>query len=202
MKVKTEAKRESILNEAAQVFREQGFEGASMSAICARVGGSKATLYNYFSSKEELFFEIVNRSCEAEFDAAHQFLDQSSGDIAKDLQNFGERFLEFLYSADVQGSRRMAISAAGKSELGRLMYERGVLRSQRLVADFLRSAMRQGNLRDADPVLATKQLYALLEAELIDSFHFQLDGDIGKQKIAEATTRALAVFLAAYGPRV
>lgn len=201
MKMKTEAKREAILNEAAQAFRELGFEGASMSAICARVGGSKATLYNYFPSKEELFFEIVNRSCKAEFDAAHRFLDQSSGDIATDLRDFGERFLEFLYSADVQGSRRLAIAAAGKSKLGRVMYERGVLRSQRLVADFLRAAMHRGKLREADPERATKQLYALLEAELIDSFHFQLAEAIDKKRIAAATARALEVFLAAYGPR-
>ena len=56
MRVKTEAKRQHIVDVAAQAFRELGFEGASMAEICARVGGSKATLYNYFASKEELLF--------------------------------------------------------------------------------------------------------------------------------------------------
>jgi AcrR family transcriptional regulator len=48
MKTKTEGKRLAILKAAADVFREVGFERASMSEIRARIGGSKATLYNYF----------------------------------------------------------------------------------------------------------------------------------------------------------
>ncbi len=59
MKVKREARREAMLAVALDLFREVGFEAASMSQIAARVGGSKATLYNYFSSKEELLLERV-----------------------------------------------------------------------------------------------------------------------------------------------
>ena len=59
MKTKTEAKRQAILKAAAEVFRKVGFERASMSEIRARIGGSKATLYNYFPSKEKLFFEVM-----------------------------------------------------------------------------------------------------------------------------------------------
>jgi hypothetical protein len=88
------------------------------------------------------------------------------------LRHFGEGFLSFIYSPEVQANRRLAIAAAGKTDLGPLMYERGVLRSQRLVTDFIRTAMSRGQLRNADPDLATKQLYALLEAELIELFLF------------------------------
>jgi len=56
---KTETKRQAILDVAADLFRESGFERASMSELCLRVGGSKATLYNYFSSKEEVFAEVL-----------------------------------------------------------------------------------------------------------------------------------------------
>lgn len=59
MRTKSDEKRQAILDVAAEVFREAGFERASMSEICTRVGGSKATLYNYFPSKEELFFEVM-----------------------------------------------------------------------------------------------------------------------------------------------
>ncbi len=43
MKTKTEARRQAILAKAAEVFREQGVAKASMSRICARARGSKAT---------------------------------------------------------------------------------------------------------------------------------------------------------------
>jgi hypothetical protein len=54
VKTKTEARREAILAAAKAVFEEMGFEQATMSEITARVGGSKATLYRYFDSKEAL----------------------------------------------------------------------------------------------------------------------------------------------------
>ena len=59
MRVRTESKREAILEAASHVFLESGFEGASMAEIAARVGGSKATLYGYFGSKEDLFVEVT-----------------------------------------------------------------------------------------------------------------------------------------------
>ena len=44
MRVKTDDRRAAILEAAVEVFREVGYERASMAAISARVGGSKATL--------------------------------------------------------------------------------------------------------------------------------------------------------------
>ena len=46
---------------------ELGFERTSMSEICTRLGGSKATLYNYFASKEALFLEVMFQASEADF---------------------------------------------------------------------------------------------------------------------------------------
>lgn len=200
MRVKTESKRQHIVEVAAQTFRELGFEGASMAEICARVGGSKATLYNYFASKEELLFEVMTQSREAEFEAAHRAIDVVTDDIGEALQQFGERFLGALYSPEMQANRHLAIASSGKTELGRLMYERGVRQSQTLVAEVLSVAMQQGKLRPADPEVAAKQLYALLEAELIDRFLFQLLGKVAPKEIRAVTARAVAVFMAAYRP--
>jgi AcrR family transcriptional regulator len=52
-------RRERIIQVARSVFFEVGYAGASMSLISQRLGGSKATLYAYFSSKEELFAAII-----------------------------------------------------------------------------------------------------------------------------------------------
>ena len=41
MKVRTEARREAILEVASQVFLELGFKRASMTEIVRRIGGSK-----------------------------------------------------------------------------------------------------------------------------------------------------------------
>ena len=201
MRVKTEAKRQAILDEAAKAFQELGFERTSMSEICARVGGSKATLYNYFASKEELFSEVMFLSTEDEFAAVHNALDQPTDDIAQSLCQFGERLLTFLYSPQVQAQRHLAISESRRTELGRLVYERGVLRSQKLISRFLEAAMSHGKLRQSSAAVATQHLHSLLEAELLEPFLHQQLGEVTEKKIREVTARAIDVFMAGYGPR-
>ena len=133
MRMKTEAKRQAILEVAALAFQELGFERTSMSEICARVGGSKATIYNYFASKEELFSEVMFLSTEAEFMVVHQALEASTEDVAESLQRFGERLLTFLYSPRIRAERhlfpgdraevRLAASLAALALLGAMLEE-------------------------------------------------------------------------------
>ena len=56
---KSDSKRQAILDTAYRLFRTQGFDKTSVSEITAEVGGSKATIYNHFPSKEELFVECM-----------------------------------------------------------------------------------------------------------------------------------------------
>ena len=201
MRMKTEAKRQAILEVAAQAFQELGFERTSMSEICARVGGSKATIYNYFASKEELFSEVIFLSTEAEFMVVHQALEASTDDVAESLQRFGERLLTFLYSPRIRAERHLAISESRRSELGRLVYERGVQRSQNLIAAFMARAMAQGQLRETDARVVAQHFFGLLEAELLEPFLHQQLGEVGAEQIRAVTARAVAVFMAGYGPR-
>ncbi|HEX7799639.1 MAG TPA: helix-turn-helix domain-containing protein, partial [Asticcacaulis sp.] len=57
-------RRERIIQVARSVFFEVGYAGASMSLISQRLGGSKATLYAYFNSKEDLFAAIIREGCQ------------------------------------------------------------------------------------------------------------------------------------------
>jgi AcrR family transcriptional regulator len=52
-------RREKILAAAEAVFFEMGFEAASVGEIVRRSGGSLATLYKMFGTKEELFESLV-----------------------------------------------------------------------------------------------------------------------------------------------
>lgn len=90
MRVRTEEKRATIVQAASEVFLELGFEGASMSQIAARVGGSKRTLYGYFGSKEELFVAVAKDMSDRYFDPLLDALSRSSGPIA-DARSASER---------------------------------------------------------------------------------------------------------------
>ena len=200
MKKKTEMKSQAIVDIAAEVFREMGFQRASMSEICRRVGGSKATIYNYFPSKELLFFEVMRQANESEFMAIHQALDHAAKNIAESLRHFGEGLLTFVYSPEVMAIRRLVLTNFGNSELARTCFELGPKRSMNEVSEFLRTAMAKGKLRQCDADVATLHLRGLLESELLDSFIFQIDEDISPERIKGIVQRAVAVFMAAYGP--
>ena len=60
MRIKTETRRKAIIEAATHVFLVNGFEKTTMSDIATQLGGSKATLYGFFSTKEDLFLEAMN----------------------------------------------------------------------------------------------------------------------------------------------
>jgi len=199
MKKKTEAKRQAIVDAAAQTFLEFGFERASMSKICSRVGGSKATIYNYFASKEELFSEVMSLSNETEFKFVHEVIEHPSQDIEQTLYELGQRLLHFLYSAQFRDYRRLAIVESGRTDLGKISYERGIIvRSQMKIADYFAKAMHTGKLKKAVPLVVAKHFYGLLEAELILQFLWLINEKTSEEEIKNIVKRAVDVFMAAY----
>lgn len=54
-------RRNDIINAAEKVFFEKDFEHATMDDIAKEVEYTKKTLYSYFKSKEELYYEIMLR---------------------------------------------------------------------------------------------------------------------------------------------
>jgi TetR/AcrR family transcriptional regulator len=56
-----DAKRDAILAKAAELFARQGYHGASLADIAVACGVSKALLYHYCASKEDLLDAIIAR---------------------------------------------------------------------------------------------------------------------------------------------
>ena len=54
--------REDVLDAAAQVFRQKGYHGASMSDIAAAVNVQKASLYHHVTSKQEILLALLDRA--------------------------------------------------------------------------------------------------------------------------------------------
>jgi AcrR family transcriptional regulator len=65
-------RREAILAAANDLFAVQGFRGASLAAIAARVGLSEAGLLHHFPSKEHLLLELLDLRHERDADRVAQ----------------------------------------------------------------------------------------------------------------------------------
>jgi AcrR family transcriptional regulator len=198
MKTKTESKRQAILKAAAEVFQEAGFERASMSDIRARIGGSKATLYNYFPSKEKLFFEVMYKTKELELSAITAALNPDADDLKQELLRFGQILIPVLYSPEAIAIRRLAIAELGHSNIGKVVFEGSMLPIENQVAEFLRKAMKRGALRTADPKTAAVHLLSLLESELLQRVLLGVMESVTPAAAKSVVRRAVEVFLSGY----
>ncbi len=223
MRKKSEARRHAILDAAKSAFEELGFEQTTMSDIAARLGGSKATLYNYFSSKEALFLELIQHTAERDLELLAALLKRKpmgdgcqvanedmvstlallrpSDDLALTLRSFGERAMRMLYTPQKQAARRMLITAAVDEKIGRYFYERGSVPGMKLLADYFASVIAAGQLRPADTGVMAAHFRALMESEVMDAWQLNALPPLTEEYIAGCIERAVTVFLAAYATR-
>jgi AcrR family transcriptional regulator len=55
------ARRERVLEGARRCFAEHGYEGATVARLEAEIGLSRGAIFNWFGSKEDLFYELAVR---------------------------------------------------------------------------------------------------------------------------------------------
>jgi len=197
---KSDMKRQAILENAYRLFRAYGFDKTSMAEITAQVGGSKATVYSHFSSKEELFVECMMAALENYMSGTLKHLDASRTDPSIALLNFGSSVLNFICSPEQLEVRRLIIAEAARSGTGKLFFDKiTALRAQ--ISSFLAACMASGLLRRDDPDLAADHLGALLEAEILEPLLLRVrEAAPDEEETALAARRAVAAFLRAYAP--
>lgn len=165
-------KRRSILDAAAPVFGEVGYERASVEAIAARAGVSKPTVYSHFGNKEQLFRESVADSAanlNADALAAVQALDVRPQQWRASLQRVAVEL-----SACQRSDCASALSRLVNAEILR---DPSVFRAVRAaghepivqsLAGRLAMLGNAGFLDIPDPVLAAQQFLALIQTEFAD----------------------------------
>lgn len=199
MKVRTEARREAIVREATRLFLEMGYERATMSELAQRVGGSKATLYGYFPSKEELFVAVTEATGEAHLAEAVAELELlPEVGLEAGLVRFAEKLLSLIVKDEAQALQRMIVGESGHSRIGELFMQRGPRRCIEAVCAALQGAMDRGDLEPgAAPTLAL-QLLALVRAEVELRQYQQHPPRLARKQLAEMAGRAVRVFLGGY----
>ena len=87
-----EKKRKEILHVAASVFREFGFEKATVDEIAQRTNLDRASLYYYFKGKRELFREMVGSATFSNVEIAETIAAGDAGPASKLRQLITEIF--------------------------------------------------------------------------------------------------------------
>ena len=193
------AKRREIIDGARRVFFDKGFDGASMDEVARVAGVSKATIYVYFDSKEDLFDALVQldraRSAEHLFE-----LDDDHPDVASVLKRIGVSFMTMMVRPDHIRLVRMVIGVAEKfPRIGQTFFEGGPCLGGRRLADLLQRQAAAGALAIDDYESAAFQFLNLCQGNIVKGLMFG-HGQAASAETIEATVDdAVKVFLAAYG---
>jgi TetR/AcrR family transcriptional repressor of mexJK operon len=200
---RSDRKHRLIVEAAAEVFLQQGYDGTSMDEIAAKAGVSKQTVYKHFADKERLFTEIVLATTD-QVDQVVRLVTTTladTHDVQKDLGRLGREFVSALMDPQLLRLRRLVIANADRMpDLGRTWYEQGFERVLATLATCFQRLAQQRLLRLEDPLMAAHHFVGLLlwipinQAMFTGSVHQRTQADL--DRYADAAVRA---FLGAYG---
>jgi AcrR family transcriptional regulator len=193
-------RRERILQVAREVFFEDGFNAATMSSIAARLGGSKATLYAYFKSKEDLFQAIIEDMCSVIETALAA--DGEGADVRTTLMTLGRELVSAMNTDLAVRTLQLVIEETRRNpELARRFDEAGPKQGAERIAAYLAKAHARGEIDTPDPVHAAGVLASLLKGEM----HFRrllgLEPEPSAEVIERDVEAAVSTFLTAYAPK-
>jgi AcrR family transcriptional regulator len=198
MRVRTEEKRGEIVRIASQLFEELGYDRTSMSLISERLGGSKATLYGYFRSKEELLQAVLDHDVS---EVADRVMNQilAGPDLREALVQLGTVYLMRRLSSTPIANLRTVANLPEGTDTGKRFYENVLRPAWQRLADRFEKMMDEGRLKRADPWIAAMHWKGLNEWDMLER---RLLGAISAgdpQEISRAATCAADAFLKLYG---
>ncbi len=92
-------KRAGIMETAARIFADGGYDRTSMAQLAAECGVSKALIYHYYASKEALLFDIIETHLSDLIDAVEE-ADKPDAEPAERLETLIAALLESYRDAD------------------------------------------------------------------------------------------------------
>lgn len=190
-------RRETMVAAAREMFIAHGYGQTAMSAVAAKVGGSKTTLWAYFPSKEALFEAVVDDLVER-FGSLIENVPLEGGDVEATLRQFGRAVAETVASSEVLGVNRMVIGEAGRfPELAELYQRKGPGRAQFRLTAFIEMETQAGRLHATDPANAAAHFLAMCQANHIQQCLLnQTQAD--RALLHRDVDAAITAFLAAY----
>ncbi len=149
-----------LLAAALELFVEKGFAATRAEEVAKRAGGSKGTLFLYFSSKEELFKAVVRENISGRFSEWSSELEAFEGNSADLLRYCVMAWWERVGSTKASGISKLMMSEAGNfPELAAFYQEEVVQPGNLLIRRILQRGVDSGEFRNVD---VTYGVYLLL----------------------------------------
>jgi TetR/AcrR family transcriptional repressor of nem operon len=169
---KAQVTRDRILQQAAELFNQQGYAGSSIADIMQATGLKKGGIYNHFESKQALALEA--------FDFAFQQISQHFRSALQDHRHAGDRlrailavFRRFVDDPPVAGGCLILNTAIESDDTNpelRQRTQQAMDAWRHLIRQVIRKGMTRGELRSTiDPDEAATILIATVEGAIMMS---------------------------------
>lgn len=158
--------RERVIQQARELFLEQGYAAASMQQIADAVGVNKATLYHYFRDKQALFIAVMVEQGK-QMNAAVAAALAAGETLQEKLQSVAQTILDMQHSdfGRLSSDMHLHVSEEGRADV---YAQCGVPWAQ--MSDVLREAAARGEIREINPDLASRGFFGMIISQRWQKF--------------------------------
>jgi TetR/AcrR family transcriptional regulator len=149
-------KRDAVLRAAASAFNRRGYANTSLDDIAASLGVSKPTLYQYFSSKQEILYRCHQRALD-QGDAGVAQAEMHRGNGLDKLFVYMQTYMRGFFGEFGAGPVLTDVDSLSPANRKKVVERRS--RISAATTRFIAEGVKDGSIVDCDPKLAN--LFAL-----------------------------------------
>jgi len=167
-----QTRQHEILSSAKKLFLEKGYHRTTLEEIAQHAEFGKGTIYNYFSSKEELFFGILNSLAEE----AHKIAESSiniSGNVHDKFTSYAMGLISYaevnsdIFQLIIQEMHNLNSSENDAKLRGLRKRYTNVIR---LLAELITDEIKKKNVRKLDPLKLAKLFDSMVQFFCVNHF--------------------------------
>jgi AcrR family transcriptional regulator len=169
-------KRTQIIKAAAQVFAQKGYAGTVIAEIAACAGIGKGTVYEYFDSKEDLFFAVFEWYMEESGSAAMVSISALGGPASARLTTLSDSLMK-TWSKEMKEAYSLVMefwSASASSQMRQRFkdaFSQAYADFRGIVSSLIRDGIERGEFRpDIDPEPIAAALVGTWDALLLQAW--------------------------------
>jgi len=153
-------RRKEIFNASVHLFLDKGFNETSMREIAEAAGIGKSTLYDYFSSKDDILLSFVEDELQRLTDGARTIAKQNIGAQEK-LRRMMFAYMDYLATNEAFYVKlSLEVQRLAQQSLERIQLKRHSL--QDMLRDIIDEGIQEGCFRSVNSLLATRVMFNAL----------------------------------------
>lgn len=183
---KYNAKREAVLERAASLFAELGYDAVSLNDLAESLTIAKPTLYHYFKSKDEILLEIKARAQEDIFFGI-EAADKAGRTGLEKIDAFVRHFV--MVTTSDFGRCLMTINVRSLEPGSRQQIQGREKAAEDRVLAFFEEGVKDGSIRDQNIKVAYQTMTGIISWIAI---WYKNSGPIKKTELADQVMEILA----------